>query len=513
MNQLKGGKVSIFTRFSRWIGDYFTRETVTINIEDSDLRFMVTKEKQVTRWGSIPLEPGTVRDGLVLNYQALSDAIDELFSSQQLSRKKVIISLSGFQSVHRTIELPKMPKRLLSKAMITEAKQTMPVSLEKLYLSWQKTGEENRVQRFFLVGTPRNLLDSEVKCLDQSRIKPRAMNLKPLALAKMVDQTQALIIDIESESCEIILIADGIPALMRSIPMHSEYSPSDRAQFILQEFERTLGFFESNYPDFTLNKNTPLFLTGKLVGEGDLAQMVTARVGFNIKPLASSLKYPVDFPIAQYAVNIGLVLKNSPVKRLAGKEGFLITDIDILPQEYLPKGLTAKQALSVCGILIGIAIILPLYQMQDSASNKVSQLQSENKLLQRSFNAQQSRIIEARQLQTAITDVETTKQKLMNILQDFQQIGEQRQRAYNFLCLSIKHPPDGILPNEAELFSVSQGSGSLNLLGEASSYETALEYADALRHTEGFSNVEVRSLTTANSKGEAVRFDISLEWK
>jgi hypothetical protein len=513
MSKSNSEKPSIFSRVSGRIGDYFTREIVTLNIEDTDLRFMVSTDKQVIRWGSIPLEPGTVRDGLVLNHRALSNAIDELFSSQRLNKRKVTISLSGFQSVHRTIELPKMARSLLSQAMITEAKQTMPVTLEKLYLSWQKIGKGKKIQRFFLVGTPRNLLDAEVKCLDRSGIKPLAMNLKPLALAKMVDQNEALIIDIESESCEIILIADGIPVLMRSIPMHLEYSPSDRVQFILQEFERTLGYFESNYPDITLNKDTPLFLTGKLAGEGDLAQMIAAGVGFNVKTLVSSMVYPGDFPMAQYAGNIGLALKNLSRKRSTGQNGFLITDIDIIPEEYLPKNLTSKQALSVCGILIAIAIIFPLYQMEHSAGNKLSQLKSENASLQRTINAQQSRITEAQQLQAAITNTITTKQKLVSILDDFQQIGEQRQRAYYLLCLAVKHTPEGILPNEAELFSLSEANGTLDLLGQAMSYEVALEYADALRKTEGFSNVEVRSLTTADGKGAAVKFDIGLEWK
>jgi len=500
-------------RFWRWISDVFTKEIVTVNVEDSDLRFLVAKGKCVRQWGSIPLEPGTVKDGLVLNYQVLSNAIDELISLKQLKRRKIITSLSGFQSVHRTIELPKMPKRLLSKAILSEAKQAMPVSLEQLYLSWQKIGEEKGVQRFFLLGTPRNLLDTEVKCLNQSRLKTRAMNLKPIALARMADHAEALIIDIEPESCEIIMVMGGIPTIMRSIPMHSEYGLSDRAQHILQEFERTLRFHESNYPDLALSKDTPLFLTGKLAGEDDLSKTILAGTGFNAKPLASSLQCPPDLPLAKYAVNIGLALKASSAKHSARKDRFLITDIDILPEVYLPSKLSTKQALSVFGIIIGIALIIPLYRIGDSAAVEVRQLRNENSMLQQSFSLRQGQIKETGQIQQAIASVESTKQKLMGILQDLQQIGDQRQRAYDSLCLSVSHPPEGILPDGAKLSSISQESGKLNLLGQAPNYDTALEYADALRHTEGFSNVQVHSLTSAASKGEIVNFNISLDWK
>jgi Tfp pilus assembly protein PilN len=150
--------------------------------------------------------------------------------------------------------------------------------------------------------------------------------------------------------------------------------------------------------------------------------------------------------------------------------------------------------------------------MGHSASSDASHLKSENSMLAQSFNAQQSRIKEARQLQQTITSVESTKQKLEDILQNFQQIGEQRQRAYDYLCLSMRNPPEGILPNQAKLSSISQESGKLDLLGEAPSYELALEYADALRRTEGFSNVQVHSLTQSGDRG-VVTFNISLEWE
>jgi Tfp pilus assembly protein PilN len=295
--------------------------------------------------------------------------------------------------------------------------------------------------------------------------------------------------------------------------MHSEYGLSDRAQHILQEFERTLRFHESNYPDLALSKDTPLFLTGKLAGEADLSKAILAGTGFNAKPLASPLQFPPDLPLAEYAVNVGLALKAPSAKHSARKDRFLITDIDILPQVYLPSRLSTKQALSVFGIIIGIALIIPLYRIGDSAAVEVRQLRNENSMLQQSFSLRQSQIKETGQIQQAIDSVESTKQKLMGILQNLQQIGDQRQRAYDSLCLSVSHPPEGILPDGAKLSSISQESGNLNLIGEAPNYDTALEYADALRHTEGFSNVQVHSLASAGSAGTTVSFNISLDWE
>ena len=123
-------------RFWRWVTQSaFVKEIVTINIENSGLRFLVTKGKWVKDWGTVPLALSVVREGLILDYQAVGAAVSELFASKRLKKSNVIPSLSGIQSIHRVVDLPKMPKKLLREAIIGEAKKAMSISLEKIYLS------------------------------------------------------------------------------------------------------------------------------------------------------------------------------------------------------------------------------------------------------------------------------------------------------------------------------------------------------------------------------------------
>ena len=43
----------------------FDPVVVSLNIEADSIRALVTQGKRVSRWGSLPLEPGLVKDGLV----------------------------------------------------------------------------------------------------------------------------------------------------------------------------------------------------------------------------------------------------------------------------------------------------------------------------------------------------------------------------------------------------------------------------------------------------------------
>jgi len=238
-----------------------SKRTITLNIEGTELRLLVIRGKQVEEWSSVSLEPGLVKDGLILDLPAVSAAISQLITEQGVKEKEIITSLSGFQSVQRFPDLPKLSPQLMKDALMREAKKTMPVPLEQLYLSWQVISERDDLQEIFLLGIPQNTMDAEVHCLREAGITPRIMDLKPLALARMINRPEALIIDIEMESCDIVVISGGIPIIMRSLTMHSYHSLARRVQNLVEEFERTLQFYESSHPNEPLGRSTPLFLT------------------------------------------------------------------------------------------------------------------------------------------------------------------------------------------------------------------------------------------------------------
>ncbi|MDD5095686.1 MAG: PilN domain-containing protein [Dehalococcoidia bacterium] len=503
-------ETSIF--WTRATQSAFVRETATINIEDTNIRFLVTKGKWVERWESVPLAPGIVQEGLILNTKAVSAVISELIASRRLKRGKVIASLSGIQSVHRIVELPKMPRKLLGEAIMGEARKAMSIPLEKTYLSWYRLrAKKDELQRFFLLGVPQNIMDAEVQCLNQAGINPPSMNIKPLALAKMINRAEALVIDIEPESCTIVVIAGGVPIIMRSVVMSTGYSPLERAQHVLQEFERTLQFYKSICLDKAPNPETSLFLTGGLADDGELRQTIASEAGHNIEPLDCPLQYPPGFPLAQFAVNIGLALKGaSPAARQVAPNGpSLIPNFDILPDVYRPRGFPARQILSVTGVLVGIALILPLYQIADGAAFAADQRQIEKNMLNQQVLLRHTQIKEAKQIEDSIASVKSRQQNLRDVLRDFQRLQDQRSRFYNTLYVAAVT----VLPDGVSFQSITEEAGKLSLACQASSYETALGYADALRQTDRFSDVQVQSLRKASDDRGAVSFTVSLKWE
>ncbi|MEE9324678.1 MAG: pilus assembly protein PilM, partial [Dehalococcoidia bacterium] len=289
------------------------QDKVTLNIEGDSVRVMVTRGKQVTKWGSVPLSPDMIRDGLILDPIVVGSTASALLESQNISTKKAVASLSGLHSSLRILKLPSMARGMLGEAVQRESEKVMPIDLEELHLSWQDLGVEDDQHQIFVLGIPRNMMDTQIQTLQETGLQPHLMDLKPLALMRAVNRKDALIIDVEANDFDIVLVDDGLPAIMRTIFLGQDsLSPQEAADRIVAELSRTVKFYQESHEDSTLSPSTPHFLVGTLGADSQLAELIQTRVDYPIEPLTTPLTYPADFPVNQYVVNIGLALKTPP---------------------------------------------------------------------------------------------------------------------------------------------------------------------------------------------------------
>lgn len=285
------------------------REITTLNIEGSSIRLLTVKDKAVQKWGDMPLEPGLIKEGLILNPPGVGLVIRNLFASQNAPKKDVIISLTGLRAIPRFLTMPKMSPHLLEEAIMREARREMPLPLEDLYLSWQVIGEVGNQQHIYLLGVPRDLLDAEVQALAAAGIQPSVMDLKPLALARAVNREQAVVADLELDSLDVIVVADYVPVIMRTFSLEEGLGLEEKIERLADELTRTVKFYNDSHPESPFSPATTVYLTGALMGDRAPRNSFTRRVDYPVEVPDPPLEYSPDLPLAQYVVNMGLALK------------------------------------------------------------------------------------------------------------------------------------------------------------------------------------------------------------
>jgi type IV pilus assembly protein PilM len=143
---------------------------------------------QVTKAVGMPLDLEVVRDGEVLDPQALGQALAELFRGSGLGRN-VRVGLANQRTVLRTLDLPPIEDaKELAAAVRFQAEEEVPMPLNNAVLDFQPLGlvdtPNGQRQRVVLVAAQRDMVDRLLEALKIAGLRPVGVDLSAFALIR-----------------------------------------------------------------------------------------------------------------------------------------------------------------------------------------------------------------------------------------------------------------------------------------------------------------------------------------
>jgi type IV pilus assembly protein PilM len=63
------------------------KRVTTLFIRDTGINLLVMKGRQVEKWASLPLEPGLVSQGLVVDEDRVAEKVEQLFKETGVQKK------------------------------------------------------------------------------------------------------------------------------------------------------------------------------------------------------------------------------------------------------------------------------------------------------------------------------------------------------------------------------------------------------------------------------------------
>src|SRR3972149_3882907 len=273
------------------------KQITTLFIRDTSINLLVMKGRQVEKWASLPLEPGLVSHGLIVDEAQVADKVKQIFKETGAKTNNVITALSGHDSLYRIITLPELPQAILPGAQKPQAKRTLPTPLEEVYFSYQRIPAPRGENRIFLAAFPRNLTDAMARTLHQAGVRPHLLDLAPLALCRIPNEPQAIIVNARLEHVDIIVLADRLPQVIRrvSLPGEAAESLEEKLPFMAEEFHRTVAFYNSSHLEKPLDSTVPVFICGDLAEKPESWPSVVSRAGYAVSSLPSPVETPEGF--------------------------------------------------------------------------------------------------------------------------------------------------------------------------------------------------------------------------
>lgn len=295
-----------------WLDNLLARYVITASVEGTRLQVLSYRDQRVDGWATVPIDERFFRGGQLVDPGGLGGAIDDAFDQLSLPRNRVIWSLPGQQATFKVVDLPNLQGEDLRQAIYEEAERSLGVSPDDSYIFWQRLSGRIKRRRVFVLAIPQSVVLTALEALDLANIRPLAMDLRPLAIARAVGRSDAVIVNLEETNLDVIVVVDNVPVLMRSLPLTGATIGREAAQNrLVEETERLLTYFDDANPDRPLDADAPIYLTGSWTGGISLAERLRAVTRHPIGRLSPGIHHPPDFPVTDYLVNLGLALKQS----------------------------------------------------------------------------------------------------------------------------------------------------------------------------------------------------------
>src|SRR5947207_7420424 len=149
----------------------------------------------VTRVGEVPLAPGAVRDGEVVDPAAVGAAIRELWRQTGLRPRDVRVGLTGPRVVVRVVDMPAMPDDELDGAIRFSAADHIPIPLDEAVLDHAvlepappaEPGGPPQVRVLF-AAAHRSALDGLLAAVAAGGLRAVAVDLVPFALVRALSE-------------------------------------------------------------------------------------------------------------------------------------------------------------------------------------------------------------------------------------------------------------------------------------------------------------------------------------
>jgi type IV pilus assembly protein PilM len=187
--------------FSRCHMPKNTKNLVGVDIDPSGItaaRVRVNGGITVEAAGFTPLEPGIVRDGEVIDVEALSEALRTLFRHNKGLGKRVRVGLANQKIVVRPMELPYLESgKELDAAVRFTAEDQLPMPIDQAVLDYKplevvaSPNGTGRSQRLLVVAARRDMVQRVVTAVSGAGLRAEGVDLSAFAMIRALHRPEA----------------------------------------------------------------------------------------------------------------------------------------------------------------------------------------------------------------------------------------------------------------------------------------------------------------------------------
>jgi type IV pilus assembly protein PilM len=171
-----------------------------------------------------PLPDGIVVDGEVANQAALTKVLKDMWRSNDLDCRQVVIGISHPQVVVRSSQMPNLAPEQLAKALPFQAKDIIALPIDEALLDFEPLGDsatEPNTLDGLLIAAPRRPIVAAVRAAEAAGLLVARVDLSSFAALRAaagLGIKAEAVIDLGAQVTNIVIHHRGIPRVVRTLP-------------------------------------------------------------------------------------------------------------------------------------------------------------------------------------------------------------------------------------------------------------------------------------------------------
>jgi len=482
------------------------RSILGIHIDDDFLNIVhlgqTANGLQVHNWAAEPLKADIVKDGLIIDEQAVSQKIRNFVKANQLKSCKAVMSLACSTVRLKPSEFPAQTDEQLQKQVEDQVKKYSLFRNEEIvfdYCTFEKTARTANKQIVLQAVTARRISDACLAVARQAKldlvgVEPAILPVIKLAYDKLPAEsdTVSLLLALDSVSGNISVFKDSLPQLCQNLSIGIKSISQERNGFtcLIDQMKPVLEFARSLASSQQLVLRVAAACDSEKIGTvvGQIKQSLSDVIVEQINPAQIAKQFDVktdnngDLPIFAFAS----ALTALGVCEFGGQ-------LSLVSQESLTKqrtqkemSLTAKAIVAV--FLLSIAAVIPLTMKIRNVETALAKIGAE------------------------IKEALPMKKKTAGLIGQIKKL-EEKQSAYAMASQKLTDIPwlqplrviGNTVPDKVRIVDISTtDSGELTLVGEALAEEDVYRFAKRLQNTELINSAKVEEIEYDDSNTETI---------
>ncbi len=262
--------LSIFFKKLFSLPNYLSMPVSGIEICNKSIRYIEFFNKKgifsVKKFGEVLLAPNIIKDGEILNKDALAKTLAEV--KKNISTDFVKVSIPEEKTYIFDSQIPKEAKSNIREAIEFKMEENVPIKLEEASFEYEIIND-NKLERDMMLNVsviPKRVISDYTDVFDQARIYPLSYEIESKMVADSViskgDKGNSIIINIKDDSTVLIAVIDGFVRTTSLVPIGEGVIRGSLLKTGLFSDELVVGkFFENDFSfETTYSKESYLSL-------------------------------------------------------------------------------------------------------------------------------------------------------------------------------------------------------------------------------------------------------------